>query len=508
MAFFKIYLLFISYLNLNILFVNSFISLPFTYINKLTGENEPSLSNITNYFKSLFNNPIYTILNINNKLLKFHITMDRHTMYISEKVLKEIDPNAAFRNNDDIEDVYSLDYIGISRALYTTSSFSFILNNTKNTTSNNFSFFMTKKMINESELNFKKNYYAYENEEIGFNIFKGNKIKKVLVDYDPDDYYYSGDDYYRYITNNDYKNKKEILTNNGYNLEQNTNLIYQLKKQKLISSYSFLIKYNNKNEEKGEIIIGGLPHEYDPNHYSEQYFIYNSVSLDQNTPNWRITFNDIKYGDDSLNSGKIGEFSLDCGFIVTSISYKEYFDKNFFKNMTFADYCHEEKIGEYFVKYCDKEVIKEFKNIYFYFSTIYNDLDEKNKIEFDYNDLFIKSGNNNIYYFQIIFQSGYYKWLFGRPLFKKYPMIFDQNKKIIGLYTQTIENNNDEKKDKNEKKDYSFILILLLIFLFICLVCLAYLFVLCYKNLILKKRRKKAYELDDEDFDYNSTSQK
>ena len=141
MAFFQIYLLFISYLNLNILFVNSFISLPFTYINKLTGENEPSLSNITNYFKSLFNNPIYTILNINNKLLKFHITMDRHTMYISEKVLKEIDPNAAFRNNDDIEDVYSLDYIGISRALYTTSSFSFILNNTKNTTSNNFSFF-------------------------------------------------------------------------------------------------------------------------------------------------------------------------------------------------------------------------------------------------------------------------------------------------------------------------------------------------------------------------------
>ena len=84
-------------------------------------------------------------------------------------------------------------------------------------------------------------------------------------------------------TEKDKKNKTEdksykLLKNGGYKVEENTNLIKQLKNKDLIKSYSFLIKYNNKNEEKGEIKIGGLPHEYDPKHFSEDFYIYDSVS--------------------------------------------------------------------------------------------------------------------------------------------------------------------------------------------------------------------------------------
>jgi hypothetical protein len=428
--------------------------------------------------------------------------MDRYTTYISEETLKEIDPEAAQKNSNDTQNLYSLEYIGISRAVFTSGLFSFNPYNNKNSISNNISFFMTKSMMNESEINIKKNYFAYDNEEIGFNVYKGNKIKAVAVEYDPNDmYYWGGDEYYDYIIDDNHTKKKEVLRNNGYYLEEETNLISQLKKQKIISSYSFFIKYD-KNEEKGEIIIGGLPHEYDPKHYSEKYYVYNTISLGQSTPKWQTTFDDIKYGNQSVKYTRTGEFSLDYGFIVTSSLNKDYFDEVFFKNPKYEDYCNEEIIDIYFVKYCDKKVIKEFQNIYFYLSPLYNEANGNNRIEFDYNDLFIKVNNNDdYYYFQIVFQSDYYNWLFGRPLFKKYPMVFNQNAKIFGFYTQTTENNINSE-EKNEKSNSSFVsLIIIIVILAICLILLIIAFILY----ALKKRSRKAYELND-DYDYNSAS--
>ena len=83
------------------------------------------------------------------------------------------------------------------------------------------------------------------------------------------------------------------------------------------------------------------------------------------------------------------------------------------------------------------------------------------KIEFDYNDLFIQSEKNkDIYYFQIVFKGRYYNWLLGRPLFKKYPMIFDQNKKIFGFYSKT-----GEEKDDGEFNNAWIIVIILIIIL-------------------------------------------
>ena len=448
----------ISILCSNYVLINSFINLSFTYINKKTGENKPSTSNITNYFESLFSNPIYTTLNINNKNIKFHITMDRYATYISEKTFLEIEPKSA--NVDSDENVYSLEYIGIYRAIYKNSSLSLLLDKPKN-----ISFFMVKNMINTTELDLKTNCYAKETEEIGMNIYKGNKLKKVLIGYDPDDYLdFGGDDYYKYLNNN---KEKKIFQNNGYKLEEKTNLIYQLKAQKIILSYSFFIKYDNQKDEKGQIIIGGLPHEYDPKHYNIKNYIYNLVSLDKEETSWGTTLNSIKYGENILRNGQIGEISIDYGFIITSIYNKELLDQFFFKNSKYIDYCYEEKIGLYTVKYCKEKVIREFKKLNFYLKLDYND-NKNNILEFDYKDLFIKANeNDDIYYFQIIFQYRYYKWLFGRPLFKKYSMVFDQDKKLFGFYTQTGEYSNNENKPK---KEFFFVFILIII-LFTCFFC-------------------------------------
>ena len=467
--------------------LNSFISLPFTYINNKKGTLEKFTSNATNYFRSFFDNSIYTALNLNNKNLKFHITMNRHATYISSQILKEIDSKAADPKNE-IYNLYSLEYIGIFRAVYTTSIFAFKLNNTNTLACKNVSFFMVETKINESDSN--DNYNEYD-AEIGLNIYKGNKFNKVIVDYDPDDYYY--DEFYEYKANETKKKEKIVWKNNGYNLEQNTNLIYQLKKNKLISSYTYLIKYDNQNDENGHIIIGGFPHEYDHKNYNKNHFIYSTVSFNQDKPNWQITFDDIKYGEESLLNGKIVEFSIDFGFILTSLLNKNYLDKIFFKNSTFSYHCKEEEIGSFFVKYCDEKVIKNFKNLNFYLYTLYNGY---NKLELNFKDLFIKSNkSSNIYYFQIVFQKDYNKWLFGRPLFKKYPMVFDQNKKILGFYTKVGGFINDEFNDNIF--NYAWILVIVLSF---CLVIFIIIVIICYFKLVLDKRRKRAYELDDYEY--------
>lgn len=122
-------------------------------------------------------------------------------------------------------------------------------------------------------------YKATENEEIGFNVLKGNKIQKVEVEedyepydpYDPYEPYEPYDPYTDEENNNNSNNKnndgkvgeKYVNKNNFYLIEENTNIITQLKKQTIISSYTFCIKYDNKNEEKGKIIRGGMPHEYE-----------------------------------------------------------------------------------------------------------------------------------------------------------------------------------------------------------------------------------------------------
>ena len=357
-------------------------------------------------------------------------------------------------------------------------------------------------MCNSSDFDIKRNAYATESEEIGFNILKGNKYSAVYVDYP----YIDDINLYK-----SYKNKYEkdlnptlfgltyILKNDGYNIEENTNLINQLKKNDLISSYVFSIKFN-KNEEKGKIFIGGLPHEIEPNHYKEKYFIYDAVPIEIYY-HWHYAFKNIVYDREELGWVKDTEFSLDFGFILSTINYKKYLDEKFFENFNYSNSCKEEIIGEYFVKICHENVISHFKTLYFYLSNTYLETNQTNYIEFNYKDLFEKApGNNDLYYFQIIFANNSYKWIFGRPLFKKYQTVFNQEKKIIGFYTQTgdyeIDNNNQDNKNK-----LSFTLIII----FILLILLIILGIIFYKNFPFNKRKKKANELDD-DFDYEPNS--
>ncbi len=494
---------------------STLVILPFHYINSKTNTSSPITTTPRDYFESFLQQGLYTTININNKPVNFHLTLDRHTTYISEKILQEIDPKSAEIKED--EDLYSLDYIGILNAKYTESSFSFLTNNTQNITTNNYSFFMMRKKADEWDYFIRYNYLVAQDTEIGLNVYKGNRKQKVDVEEDDPYYDVYGYDYEREEEEypygpydpeereNNKKNKlknfgeKYINKNNGYLIEQNTNIIEQLKKQKYISSYAFMITYDNKNEEKGKITIGGLPHKYDPSHYSPKYLIYNQAFFGNGFGKWGFNFKDIVYNGVKFDSFRSAEISLDFGFILAMNNFRVFLNKQFFEKEEYAKYCKEEIIESYYVKYCEENVIKNFKNISFAFPDTFNDYNQSNILEFDYKDLFVKApgDNNNLYYFQIVFQEGYYYWKLGRPLFKKYPTIFDQHKKIFGFYKETGEYNDDEKTDGNDTKEGGLLLIwIMMIILFtVCLlIVLVFVFVKVLPYIKEKKRAKDNFD--------------
>ena len=236
-----------------------------------------------------------------------------------------------------------------------------------------------------------------------------------------------------------------VNKNNGYLIEEKTNLIYQLKNQNYIPSYSFMIKFDNTLGDKGNITIGGKPHEYDPSHFSEQFYFYQYTNLyfgsGDGYRNWGITFKDIQYNGIIYGSLKTVEITIDFGFILANQRFLDYLDNEFFKNTTIKKYCSEELIENYIFKICKESVIKYFKNISFIFSSQYNSYNQTFNMEFDYKDLFIKApGENDLYYFQIIFQENYiYSWKLGLHIFKNIQLFLIKKVRLL-VFIQNLGN--------------------------------------------------------------------
>lgn len=123
-------------------------------------------------------------------------------------------------------------------------------------------------------------------------------------------------------------------------------------------------------------------------------------------------------------------------------------------------------------------------------------------MEFDYKDLFINE--NGIYYFQIIFSKSL-DWIFGKPIFKKYRIVFDQDKKIYGIYNfykkenmnENTNSNNSNDKNSNNNRFIIFYIIIIILVLFLIIESI-FLIIKC----LVKPRNKRPNELKDE-YDYD-----
>ena len=203
-------LLLITIFKLNIL--SSYIILPFNFSSKsmINNINEPK-----KYFEFYLNNTIYTKLKINNQFINFRLSMEIFPIYISNHIYEKSSKINITDNK------YSLNYINLNEVLLINDSFNLILCQINNSngnliSNNNFSFFLVNKFLNYS--------INIEDGEIGLNRVKGNQYMDI-------------------------EDEKDLK---GYLIEENANLIFQLKKQNLINLTLFSINYNK--DEEGEII--------------------------------------------------------------------------------------------------------------------------------------------------------------------------------------------------------------------------------------------------------------
>ena len=172
--------------------------------------------------------------------------------------------------------------------------------------------------------------------------------------------------------------------------------------------------------------------------------------------------------------------------------------------------CYEDTIKIYNFFYCDEDVNLDFLN--FNLTNAHNI-----RIKLNYKDL--TKVYNGKRYILILFNNLFssYELHIGLPLLKKYDLIFDQDKKIIGFYNFKIDYKDDyddedekekEKDDANKKKEekkifpedenkvnYKLYFVFLLVFLISVILY-------CFFTFYRQNKRKRRNRLHKKDFEY------
>ena len=270
---------------------------------------------------------------------------------------------------------------------------------------------------------------------------------------------------------------------NSHESSNDLSFIYQIKKYANLDSYTFTLKY--KNDEEGDLIIGAYPHVYD-NKFNEKNFFYSKAGSNKNGVNWVLNFDIIKYNNKSVNVGsKKSLINIEYGLIQAPFKYKNYFKNNFYGDRCSEKFNDRRNVT---IVHCSSNFdITSFKDLIFELKDI------ETQFVFTYKDLFIKE--NNEYIFGIVFDEDVDAkdptWIFGKPFMKKYELVYDLDRKIIGLYKEGNES-------PIEKSKVNVVFIILLIILILAVAGLSY-FIFFY---LKKTRKSRAFELNDDNFDY------
>ena len=301
-------------------------------------------------------------------------------------------------------------------------------------------------------------------------------------------------------TNSPYMNPPEAFVGlilPYFDSELNYNLFKSLKLTNSTNTYNW---YLNFTENDSKMFIDIFPHKIENNKYDIKKLVTTEAINDGYFLIWGLLFTSVYYDNKKYNistsdniRAKI-DFSKnyilapnDTGIYIENIFFNEYYQKNI---------CFKKSINnnkQYFI-YCKNSNEfdpKNFKNIYF------KSLGLSSIFEFNYKDLFFYK--DNYIYFLVLFQEETY-WTFGELFLKKYLLIFEHDKKTISFYKNN-ENKDDENNENENNKgfNYNILYISLLSFIFIGIIVVIVI-------VILKKgkRKNRANELVDDDFDYTS----
>ena len=325
------------------------------------------------------------------------------------------------------------------------------------------------------------------------------------------------------------------LGNPNINSKEEINFINELKRSEAINDYSYTFQFITSNS--GQLIIGGLPHEYYNNSklYKEYQFIkINSYSNNNFNLPWSITFNKILLEDENKTQINIQNnvksfIAPHLGFIIGTTQYKKLIMEKYFNSLINEGICTLEK-----TKNIDNKLF-DLKNEYFeIFSCEAYKIKDKHKssfpkIIFQQNDFsfnfffffyFLFFEFKERYYFLIIFPEENYinnNWYLGITFLRRYQFIFNYDSKTIGFYNENLKeknetdnnNNNNSDLDSNTNTDTnsnfldSHLRIIIEVGIGLILIVLIFVAFLIGQK-ISQQRKKRANELADDNYEYFS----
>ena len=295
-----------------------------------------------------------------------------------------------------------------------------------------------------------------------------------------------------------------------YEESNDVSFISNLKENNLISAKIFSIKYDSNiiEEDEGTLIIGAFPHMINGETYKEEYYEKSNAIQGFTGIDWLFKFNDINYNNNTYENEIEGYFYSEIGFIIGTEKFFNYLTKLDLWQQNFnSKKCHEQNfriddfegndynqrfLFEYTGYYCDKDVDVEKINIGEILFFV-----KRNNFNISISDKDMWMEKDGYKYFMILQTKNIeHLWVFGKPFFKKYQMIFDCDNKVLGYYSKIFKE--DAKTDEKSKSYIGYVIAIII--LGIIIIVLVYFLIKCY---YLLPRKNRANELTDDNYDYS-----
>lgn len=253
------------------------------------------------------------------------------------------------------------------------------------------------------------------------------------------------------------------------------------------------------NKYKGLLIFGEYPHEYDKKHFNENALVTFPAYRRTVSVLWDISFDEIYYiYEKKVISHKLftqAYLEINYDYIrcpehfyeeMKEIIFKKYLENKICEDNNSIITCNKKKFNI--------DEIKKFPNLYFFhsgFNYVFNltsmELFEENENNFTLLITTTDDNDNN--------------WKLGKIFLKKYQFVFDQYQRTISFYkNKTLIINETDETDKVVVNKINNNEIIMKLF-WICL-CFIFLISGIYIGTKIIKRKKKANELIDDDFEY------
>ena len=274
------------------------------------------------------------------------------------------------------------------------------------------------------------------------------------------------------------------------------NLVKQLRQNKYTETYDWSLHFDENNENKAVLLIGGQAHTYNPSKFNDNYYL-NSVTLSKEIFDvWNLGFDKIYFMNNNeeiqITDNLRFTFNHETNLIKGALSYEKLLKKYFFDDLISQSKCQMETSKIFLRVYTCTNTEKIKEELKLKFPPLKIESKAYSKIfELGYDDLFLEK-QDKIYF--LVYFSSYmgFSWEVGLPFLKKYFFNFNYDTNLISYY------NNDLTLLKEEEKPTSSAgKIVLVIFLVIGISLLG--FFLGRKYILLKRKDKiRAEELENE----------